>query len=64
MKWLVFRLSEKRLDKLSDIISDVGLVALAVVVIPAVIDKFDLFKVVLGLIVTVFLWSFSIWLRK
>lgn len=60
----IVKLKKRQLDKLSDIASDVGLVALAVVVIPAVLDKFDLVKVVLGLSATVLCWLVSIWFRR
>jgi len=49
---------------MSDIFSDTGLVALATVVIPSVIDKIDPFKLVLGLVVTIFCWVVSLVLRK
>ena len=64
MRFSFPRLNEKQLEKLSDISSDVGLIALAVVAIPAVLDKFDLFRVVLGLIGTILFWVFSLWLKR
>lgn len=57
-------LSKKRLDKLSDIASDIGLVALATVVLPAVLDRFEPIRVILGLSVAIGFWTFSIWVRK
>ncbi|MBI2334313.1 hypothetical protein HYU96_00770 [Candidatus Daviesbacteria bacterium] len=47
------KLNKEQLIKLSDIVSDAGLVALASVVLPAVLDKFDLSRVTLGLFATV-----------
>ena len=61
---LEFRLSETQLEKLSDIASDVGLVALASVVLPAVLDKFNMTEVLLGSVATVFFWTVSILLRR
>jgi len=58
------KFSNKRLEKLSDILSDVALVSLASVVLPAILDRFSPVLVVLGGIVTVVLWIFSLWLRK
>ena len=58
------RLSKKQLDKLSDISSDVGLIALASVVIPAALDKFNPIAVALGLLATFIFWVISLALRK
>lgn len=58
------RLTKRRFDKLSDIASDIGLVALASVVLPAVLDKIDAGRVVSGLAAMMFFWVFSIWLRR
>lgn len=61
---LNFQLNEKQTDKISDIASDIGLVSLASVVIPAFFDRFNLTMVILGLSTTLGFWIFSIWLRK
>jgi hypothetical protein len=58
------KLSIKQLEKLSDISSDVGLISLASVVLPAVLDRLNPIMLVLGLIATIFFWVFSIWLRR
>ena len=58
------KFSQKQLDKLSDISSDVGLVFLASVVIPAALDKTNSTAVVLGLIATLVFWVISLILRK
>ncbi len=58
------RLTNPQIEKLSDISSDVGLVSLASVVLPAVLDKHDPFVILLGLIATIFFLSFSMWLRR
>jgi hypothetical protein len=58
------KLRRRQLDQLSDIASDVGLVALASVVLPAVLDKFDPIEVGLGLLATILFWSISLWLKK
>ncbi|OGE14900.1 hypothetical protein A3F00_05090 [Candidatus Daviesbacteria bacterium RIFCSPHIGHO2_12_FULL_37_11] len=60
----LLKLNRDQLFKMSDIFSDTGLVALATVVIPSVIDKIDPFKLVLGLVVTIFCWVVSLVLRK
>lgn len=58
------KLSKKQIDKLSDISSDLGLVAVASVVIPAAVDRFSLVAVVYGLLVALGFWIFSIMLRR
>lgn len=58
------RLNEKQIEKLSDLSSDVGLVALASVVLPAAFDKFDPVVILLGSIATVGFWTLSVWLRR
>ncbi len=60
----LLRLSERQLEKLSDILSDAGLVALASVVLPALLDKFSVITIILGLIVTFTCWVASLSLRK
>lgn len=57
-------LNKRRLEKLSDIASDVGLVTLASVVLPAVLDRFNSILAFFGLIATVGFWGFSLWLRR
>lgn len=61
---LIPKLNSEQLDKVSDIVSDVGLIALATVVLPALLDKFDIGKVILGLIIAFTFWFVSIWLRR
>lgn len=61
---LSYQLNEKQRDKISDIASDIGLVGLASVVIPAFFDKFNPAMVLLGLLTTLGFWIFSVWLRK
>lgn len=64
-KWrFVPRLNKRQLDKLSDIVSDVALLSLASVVLPAILDKFNPLLIVLGLLTTILLWSVSIKLRR
>jgi hypothetical protein len=58
------KFTERQIDKISDISSEVGLVALVSVVLPAIFDKFDPSLIISGLVATVFFWTFSIWLRR
>ncbi len=64
IKSLAINLNRKQLDTLSEISKDIGLVTLASVVLPAVLDKFNPTLLVLGGITTVTFWAISIWLRK
>lgn len=58
------RLNKEQIFKLSDIISDVGLIALATVVLPALFDKYDQNKLTLGLVTVIVCWLGSLLLRK
>lgn len=60
----VVRFNRGQLDKLSDIVSYVALVALASVVLPALLDKIDLLRVALGLLAAIFLWIVSLWFKR
>lgn len=58
------KLNRRQLDKLSDILSDIGVVVFASAVLPAVFDRLDLFRLLLGLLISVVLWIVSLRLRK
>lgn len=60
------RLSDIRLRKLSDIASDIAVVALASVALPAVLepDTFNLMAATSGFMLSLLFWSFSLWLLK
>lgn len=61
---MVPRLAENQIQKLADIASDTGLIALGSVVIPAVLDHTNVLQMTLGLITTIFLWLISIRILK
>ena len=58
------KFNENQLEKLSDISSDIALVALASVVLPATLDSFSLIRIILGIIFTFLFWIISVILRK
>lgn len=58
------KLNQRQFDKLSDIFSDIALVTLASIVLPSVIDKLDMNRLILGAISTILLWLTSLLLRK
>jgi hypothetical protein len=60
----LFKLTGRRVKKLSDIASDVGLVSLASVVLPAVLDKFNPLMILLGGVIAIGFWTLSILLTK
>lgn len=60
----IFKLNDDQINKLSDIFSDIGLVALASVALPAVFDKVDLNRVISGLIPALTCWLISLYLRR
>lgn len=49
------KLSEEQLIKLSDISADLGVVAVASVALPALLDKFQIFPAILGLAIAIIL---------
>ena len=57
---MAFKFSDDQLNKLSDICSDIALMALASVALPAIFDKSDAILVVAGLISTLFFWLLSL----
>lgn len=57
---MVRRLSDAQVKKLSDIGSDIGIVALASVAIPAFLERTDIFITTMGLISSIFFWLFSL----
>lgn len=58
------KLNEKQIDKLADIASDIGLITLATIVLPAAFDRVDLNKLILGSVATLIFWIASIGLKK
>ncbi len=64
MTYMLPRLTDAQLQKLPDIASDTGLIALGSVVLPAVLDRMDVTRMTLGLVATVLLWLTSIMLLK
>ncbi|MEK7186281.1 MAG: hypothetical protein AAB675_02875 [Patescibacteria group bacterium] len=58
------KLNEEQLDKLSDIFSDLGLVGVAAVVLPAIFDKLNLLTAAFGVLATIVLWYMSLWIRR
>ena len=58
------RLNEKQIDTVSEILSNIAVVSLASVVLPAMLDRFNLILVIWGSLASIFLWIASIWLRK
>lgn len=60
----MIKLSDAQINKLADIVSDIGTVALAAVTFPALLDKFNPRAVVDGLILAVIFWIFGVALAK
>ncbi len=57
-------MSEKRVERLSQISSDIAQVSLASIVVPFLFDKFNLAMLILGIFVSLLFWSVSITLAK
>lgn len=62
--WKLPKFSNSQLEKLSDIISDIGLVAFASVVLPAILGKIELPSGMLGVLLSLSSWLLSLWIRK
>lgn len=58
------KLVDGQIHKLADIASDIGLVALASVALPAILDQTNTLRIVFGSIAIVFFWFFSLWLLR
>ena len=61
---MLLKLTDGQIQKLADIASDTGLVALGSVVLPAVFDHIDIMRITLGFIATILLWLTSIRILK
>jgi hypothetical protein len=61
---LMVNLSKNQLKQLADISSDIGLISLVSIVIPAFINKFDIINLVAGAISALFFWYISLRLSK
>ncbi|HSW96902.1 MAG TPA: hypothetical protein VLF89_03675 [Candidatus Saccharimonadales bacterium] len=57
-------LNNNQLKKLSDIASDLGLVSISSVALPAVFSKSNPFAIAAGIILAAIFWIYSIWLRR
>ena len=57
-------ITEARLNRLSDICSDVAQLALASIVIPFIFDKFNMPMIILGLITSLSFWLLSYYLAR
>jgi len=58
------KLSQKQVYKISDIFSDMGVVMFASVVLPSILDKFNIYAIGFGIVSTLTLWFISIKIRK
>lgn len=58
------RFSKHVLDRASSICSDVAQIALASIVIPALMEKYDLTNLIIGGVATLFFWTFSLLLAR
>lgn len=58
------KLNKQQIEKLSDIASDIALVSLASVFLPAVFEKFNMVYLIAGSTITIGFWIASVWFRK
>jgi len=64
VKFKLPKLNQKQIEKLSDVVSDSAIVSLASIAFPAILDRLDVRRLILGGILTLALWIISIWLRR
>lgn len=64
MQLPAIKLTEKQIDRLSEISSNIATVVLASVILPAILDKFDPTSILIGSLITLSFWMASIWLRR
>lgn len=57
-------LNDNQIAKLADVVSDIALVALASVALPAVLERLHIFLAIAGVIAALLLWIMSLWLLK
>lgn len=60
MLFLKIKLTDYSLQRISEIIADIGTVTAASVVIPALTNEFNFPKIIAGGLIAIFLWLFSI----
>lgn len=58
------KLNDSQIAKLADICSEVAIVSLASIILPAVFDGFNFLRMLFGLVATGLLWISSLWLLK
>lgn len=58
------RLADGQIRKIADIASDIGLIALASIALPAIFDRTNAFRIAFGSIATIFFLLFSVWLLR
>ena len=61
---MLFKLNDAQLNKLADITSEVAIVAMASVAVPAIFERPDLGTLASGSIIAFFFWSLSLWILK
>ncbi|MBI2051675.1 hypothetical protein HYT33_02840 [Candidatus Roizmanbacteria bacterium] len=59
-----YRLNKTQVEKISDIASDLGLVAVASIVLPAVVDRLNGLLVILGTAMACLCWYISLTVLK
>ena len=62
MRFYWIKLSDQRIKKLSDVCSDLGIVLVASVVLPGILDKFNIALFVTGSFLAVVFYLISLWL--
>ena len=57
-QWLIF--NNEQIKKLATITADIGIIALASLVLPAIFERFDIWQLILGLPTIIVAWIYSL----
>ena len=60
----MLKLSNDQLDKIADICSDIGLLMLASVGLPPILDKFNTVPALTGISIAILFWAISLKILK
>ena len=60
MAFSMLNLTEKQVEQLADVLADVALLVTASTVVPSILLEFNAIPFTLGIIISLFLWLYSI----
>lgn len=60
MVFSMLKLTDKQVEQLADILTDLALLVTASTIVPSILLEFNATQFILGLIASIFLWLYSI----